>query len=86
MDVDRLAEEIDHALAHMDAGDQVLLERDGRVVAKLGPNIEPAVEQGLAAYLRARAEHGPVVEGFLLAVEEARRAGNTPVAATSWNS
>ena len=84
LDVERLAEQIDDALAHMDAGDEVLLARGGKVVARLEPKTEPGGEHGLAAYLRARAKHGFLDEESIRLIEEAHEVSNRPARELSW--
>jgi antitoxin (DNA-binding transcriptional repressor) of toxin-antitoxin stability system len=62
IDIEHLAEEIDDALASMEAGDEVLLERKGKVVAALTPRAE--AKGGLRALAKLRQGDPPLDEDF----------------------
>jgi antitoxin (DNA-binding transcriptional repressor) of toxin-antitoxin stability system len=62
IDIEHLAEEIDGALASMEAGDEVLLEREGKVVAALTPRAE--AKGGLRALAEARRGDPPLDDEF----------------------
>ena len=62
IDIEHLAEEIDGALACIEAGDEVLLEREGTVVAALTPRRE--AKGGLRALVEARRNLPPLDEDW----------------------
>lgn len=87
VDVSRFAEEIDAVLAHASAGDEVLIEREGRVVGEFQPTDEAPLSRGsLAGFIRARRESPPVDDDFIAAVEEAIASGNRPAEPSRWAS
>jgi antitoxin (DNA-binding transcriptional repressor) of toxin-antitoxin stability system len=91
IDVDDLSRDLDAALARLKAGDQVLIERGGRVVACLAPGAEApeATADGtthgrgtLASFLETRRQAGrwpdEDYDAFIRDVEAARDWLNQP--------
>jgi antitoxin (DNA-binding transcriptional repressor) of toxin-antitoxin stability system len=86
IDARNLAAELDTALARLNQGDEVLLERDGQVVAQLAPctSEAPGAAGSLRRYFEERLKQPPVGDWFADAVMEAVEAGNHPVEDDPW--
>jgi antitoxin (DNA-binding transcriptional repressor) of toxin-antitoxin stability system len=88
IDVSEVGDRIEEALASAAAGEEVVLERDGRAVAELRP--APGEKKGLRAFFESR--HGETFtqadrdawEEFARDVDRAREMLNRPVESPRW--
>jgi len=79
--VERFAKDVDGALAHLNPGDEVLLERDGKVVARV--RAEPH-QVDWPAFFRALDEIPPLDDDFERHVLEAIAERNKPPEEIDW--
>jgi hypothetical protein len=84
LDVCRLPDALDEALAHLAAGGRVVLERDGSVVAELRPPDPGKGPGNAAAWVRDRMKDPPIDDHYVAAVEEAIAWGNRPAEYPPW--
>ncbi|MBA4179365.1 MAG: hypothetical protein C0506_02145 [Anaerolinea sp.] len=79
---EQLPPELRETIADLEPGDELLIEREGAVVARLKPAEKG---RGLLAFLEARRNQPPLDQEWEDAVMEAVRAGNTPVEMRTWD-
>lgn len=85
IDIDEPGLDLEQALASAVAGDEVVLERDGSVIARLNVE-EPPAAGGIQRFLELRAKHPPVDEEFAADLERIREELNKPVELRFWAS
>jgi antitoxin (DNA-binding transcriptional repressor) of toxin-antitoxin stability system len=81
IDVSEVGDRIEEALASAERGEEVVLERDGRVVAELRP--APLERGGLRAFVELRSGRDvsdDFIDWFAQAIEEGRESMNKPFA------
>ena len=79
IDVSEVGDRIEEALASAAAGEEVVLERDGRAVAELRP--APLEKGGLRAFVDLRSRRDvseDFIDWFAQAVEQGRESMNKP--------
>lgn len=79
--MDQLPPELRETIEDLKLGDELVIEREGAVVARLKPT---ASGGGLLAFLEARRHAEPIDDEFEAAVLEAVRAGNKPIDVGPW--
>lgn len=85
IDANDLPGQLDDALARLEDGDEVLVERDGAVVAQLSRCGGQPVRGNLQLYIEERLKAEPVGDWFVDAVMEAVAAGNQPAWGPTWS-
>ncbi|MCZ2109905.1 MAG: hypothetical protein LC118_10130 [Dehalococcoidia bacterium] len=85
INVDEPGMDLEQALASAAAGDEVLLERGGCVVARLRVEV-PWARGSLQRFLELRATREPVDDEFAADLERIRKEMNTPVELRFWAS
>ena len=88
IDARNLAAELDSALARLNQGDEVLLERDGEVVAQLAPCTHQEGVRGpgnILRFIEERRKAEPLDDETIEAIMEAVAYGNRPAELPQWD-